>query len=168
MSRPTDPSRRPRTRGILLSVVGALVILVVVPMLFFPADLERLVGRTDAVTATVVDHSVSRTDRRSSGSSAYRSTWFDRYTVTWTGADGVIRTADTTLVTPNGWLRSGPTPTPGTQVAAQWVPGTDRITIATLGQSVAAVVGPLVTALVIVAVGALGRRLVRRLRSARP
>ncbi|WP_420121571.1 hypothetical protein [Nakamurella sp.] len=141
-------------------VLGALAFCAVVAItaVFFPADAARLVGRTEPVTATVIDSSGSSQPSRSSGSSTSRS-WFQHYTVTWVDDEGVEHTGESTLVFRGG--SATPSPAPGDTVPAAWVPGTDRVTVATVGQSITTVFGPATTGLIVLAVAGLATRMRR-------
>lgn len=126
--------------------------------MIFPADAARLVGRTEPVTATVLDLSATRSSARSPGSST-SSSWFQRYTVTWVDDEGVERTGDSTMAFRGG--SSAPSPAPGDTVPAAWVPGTGLVTVATVGQSVATVFGPATTVLIVLAFAGVATRMRR-------
>lgn len=154
---PPARSRSSRRRKLVIGVL-ALLAVVAITAVVFPADAARLVGRTEAVTATVIDTSGTRSSARAAGSST-RSTWFQRYTVTWVDDQGAERTGDSTLVLSGG--SSVPLPAPGESVPAQWVPGTGLITVATVGQSVTTVFGPAATALIVLALAGVATRMRR-------
>lgn len=150
--------RRPgRRRGVLLGMLAILAVIAICCVLY-PADAARLVGRTQPVTATVVDVSGTKSTSRSTGSST-SSSWFRHYTVQWVDDQGVVHTGESTLIFRNG--SSTPTPAPGDTVPAAWVPGTDRITVATVPQSITNIFGPAITALIVLVVAAVGTRLRR-------
>lgn len=150
--------RRPSRRRAVLFGVLALFAVVAITAVIFPADAARLVGRTEPVTATVLDLSATRSSARSPGSSTSNS-WFQRYTVTWVDDQGVERAGDSTLVFRGG--SSAPLPAPGDTVPAAWVPGTGLITVATVGQSITTVFGPATTALIVLAFAGVAARMRR-------
>lgn len=157
MSMPDSRRSVSRRRRILLSLV-AVVVALAVPCVLYPADAARLVGRTETVTATILDTSLSKSRPRT-GSGTSSATWFTRYTVQWVGSDGVDRTGDTTVAVRD--RHSTPLPAVGDTVEGQWVPGTGLITVATVGQSILTVFGVLITGLTLTVVVAVGTRLRR-------
>ena len=152
----TSASNRPRRSVALVAVVGGLVLLAL-SWFTARADAERLLGRTAEVQATVTK--IATVDAKTTGFPRWIR---QRYTVTWTDPTGAIHTGTSTVIT-----RDGAGHDLGQTIAAQWVSGTDDITVATTGQSMVAVGWPLAGGLLLVAIGvgaAWGARLVRRRR----
>lgn len=156
INHPASRRRPTRRRTVLVGIVGFLV-LVVVPCVFYPADVARLAGRTETVPATVIDQSATHSNRGTAGGST--SPWFHHFTLRWVDDAGVERTGDSAVVLRRG--SSQPLPAPGDEVSAEWLPGTDLITVATLGQSITNVFWPFIAALGALLVGVVVSR-VRR------
>lgn len=150
-------SSRPRRSGILLAAVGGLVLLAV-PWFTSRADVDRLLGRTTGVQATVTE--VATLNSRNSGFPRYSR---QQFTVTWPDpSSGATITGKSIVIT-----RDGAGHDLGQTVPAQWVPGTDAITVATTWQSVIVVGWPLAAGaflLVVAIVVTWGARRLRRRR----
>lgn len=150
-------SNRPRRPGVLLAVVAGLVLLAV-PWFTTPADAQRLLGRTTQVPATV-------TEVATLGTSPFRFPRYIRqqYTVTWPDPAGATLTGKSTVITQNGAGHEL-----GQTIPAQWIPGTDDVTVATTWQSVILVGWPVAGGLLllVVAIGLTrGARWIRRRRA---
>lgn len=152
----TPPSNRRRRSGILLAVMGG-IFLVAIPWIKTPADVQRLLGRTTEVSATVTK--VATVDAKTSGFPRYIR---QRYTVTWPDPSGGARTGTSTVIT-----RHGAGHDLGHTIPAQWIPGTDDVTVATTWQSVILVGWPLAGGLLLLVVGIGMTRGVRWLRRRR-
>ena len=124
----TSASNRPRRSVALVAVVGGLVLLAL-SWFTARADAERLLGRTTEVQATVTQ--IATVDAKTTGFPRWIR---QRYTVTWTDSTGAPHTGTSTVISGDGAGHDL-----GQTIAAQWVSGTDDVTVATTGQSMVAV-----------------------------
>lgn len=144
MDRSRSASDRPgRTRRIVLFAVVCGAFLLAVPFVRSPADVQRLLGRTTTVEATVVEMNTVRAQ-----TSGFPRWIEQRFTVTWADPDGAARTGTSAVIT-----RDGAGLDLSQTVSAQWIPGGDDVTVATVGQSVVAVGWPLAGGLLLLMVG---------------
>ncbi len=140
----------------MLAVLGGIALLAV-SWFTAPADVGRFLGRTTQVQATVT--AMATVDAKTSGFPRWIR---QRFTVSWTDPNGVAHTGTSTVITRNGAGHDL-----GTTLPAQWIPGTDDVTVATVGQSVVAVGWPLAAGVLLLIVGLAAAWGTRRFRGRR-
>lgn len=153
----TPAPHRPRRSALVVALVAGLVLLAV-PWFTNRADVDRLLGRTTEVPATIT--AMATLNSKTSGFPRYIR---QQFTVTWSDpSSGATMTGKSVVIT-----RDGAGHDLGQTIPAQWVPGTDDITVATTWQSVILVGWPLAGGLLLLVVGiglARGARWLRRRR----